>query len=55
MIQQNLRLMELPGFFPAFCLSISAFPSLFISLDVKNGGGYSSILIPDTIALENGI
>lgn len=39
MIQQNLRLMELPGFFPAFCLSISVFPSLFISLDVKNGGG----------------
>lgn len=39
MIQQNLRLMELPGFFPVFCLSISVFPSLFISLDVKNGGG----------------
>ena len=54
MIQQNLRLMELPGFFPAFCLSISVFPSLFISLDVKNGGD-SSILIPNTIALENDI
>lgn len=38
MIQQNLRLMELPGFFPAFCLSISVSPSLFIPLDVKNGG-----------------
>lgn len=53
MIQQNLRLMELPGFFPAFCLSISVFPSLFISLDVKMGD--SSILIPNTIAHENGI
>lgn len=54
MILQNLRLMELPGFFPVFCLSISVFPSLFISLDVKNGG-YSSILIPNTLSLENGI
>lgn len=54
MIQQNLRLMELLGFFPAFCLSISVFPSLFISLDVQNRG-FSSILIPNTIALENGI
>lgn len=54
MIQQNLRLMELHGFFPAFCLSISVSPSLFTSLDVKSGG-YSSILIPNTLALENGI
>ena len=38
MILQNLRLMELPGSCSAFCLSISVFPSLFISLDVKNRG-----------------
>lgn len=39
MILTNLRLMELPGSCPVFCLSISAFPLLFISLDIKNGGG----------------
>lgn len=39
MILQNLRLTELPGFCPVFYLSISASPLLFISLDIKNGGG----------------
>lgn len=39
MILPNLRLMELPGFYPVFCLSISASPLLFISLDIENGGG----------------
>lgn len=38
MILQNLRLMESPGFCPAFCLFISVFLLLSISLNVKNGG-----------------
>lgn len=44
MILPNLRLMELPGFYPVFCLSISASPLLFISLDIKNGGGIAVFL-----------